>query len=119
MNNFTRIGTAVSILLRGHIPHCRAPHLVNNAAEGLLHMLHLIIFLIAPVIIKPQYGNAPFIYYIGINFTVVLFVRDSFSTAGKSYHRAVVAAVIFLQIFAVTAAALGTIVVHFRIVLVP
>src|SRR6266478_854114 len=66
-----------------------AAHGFDNGAESLLHVLGLEQFVVRPLEVKTQRGNAPLIDNIGIDLAVSVRVGEHFAAAGEADMRAV------------------------------
>src|SRR5687768_17148748 len=67
-------------------------------------MFSLVDLLVAPFIIKTQHRNTEFVYHVRINFTVVVFSCESYTTTCQANLDAVESPVIIFQCRAITTA---------------
>src|SRR5690625_7146673 len=73
VNNKARVVQPV-IALRSWFGSCwNSAQVVQDFFKSILHVLGLFYFMVAPGVMKPQYGNTVFIDCIGINFAIVIF----------------------------------------------
>src|SRR5699024_3479220 len=64
----------------------------------------LFYFMVAPGVMKPQYGNTVFIDCVGINFAIVIFPGYAFSPSRHAYTGAIEIPVIIFERGAITSA---------------
>src|ERR1700733_13298162 len=98
VNDDAAVGNAVRPLRIGLVPDyvCPAGSL-DNGAEGFLHILRHLDFVVAPLPVKAQHGNAPLVYGIGIDIAVAVFVGNHFAASAEADGRAVHAAAFLLE----------------------
>ena len=95
---------AVAILLARHVPPWRAAHLRDERAERLLHVLDLEVFVIGELPVEAEHGDAPFVHDSRIDFAVAAVVGNHLAAPREPDVRAVVAAIVVLELLAVPAA---------------
>src|SRR5712671_1112701 len=91
-------------LLRHRVVHLAA-HLMDQRSEGLLHVPNLVVLVVGPLPVKAQHRNPILVLHDRIDLAIALVVRDHLSTPGEIDLRAIIAAVVFLEGFPISAAA--------------
>src|SRR3954465_2913588 len=71
----------VALLLRRHRREDLAAHLRNQRTEGLVHVLHLVEFVVRPTPAEARHRNAPAVYNVRIDLHVRAVVRNHFPPA--------------------------------------
>ena len=94
---------AVALLRGRHRRHRRAAHLGDDRAEGLLHVLDLLVLVVAPLEVEAQHRDAPLVDHGRIDLAVAVRVGDHLAAAGEVDRGAVEPAVVVLQLLAVAA----------------
>src|SRR5207249_6462814 len=95
---------SVAILFARHIPPGGAAHLLDEGAERLLHVLHLQVLVIGELPVEAQHRDAPLVHDSGVDLAVTALVGDHLAAPRAPDVRAVVAAIVVLELLAVTAA---------------
>ena len=80
---------AVVVLLRRHRRERRAAHLLDDRAEGLLHVLRLLLLVVAPLEVEAQHRDAALVDDARVELEVAVLVRDHLAAAGEADRRAV------------------------------
>src|SRR5260221_9950178 len=98
-------GRDVVVLLLGrHRIENGSAHLGDERAESLLHVANLIQLVIRPFPVEAQHGNSKSIDNVRIDLAIRVVVRNHLAASRESDRRAVVSAVIVLELFPITAA---------------
>src|SRR6476646_7999704 len=82
----------------GHRLEHLASHLGYDGAERLLGMPGLAELMLAPLPVKPKHRNAPAIDLSGVYLAVRVAIWDHLAPHGEGHRRAVVAAVVALEL---------------------
>src|SRR3989454_264282 len=97
-------GDAVPLLGGRHRREHLTTHLGDERPERLLHVFHLLVFVIRPLPVESQHGDAPPVHRAGVDLAVAVVVRDHLAAAREADRGAVVAAVVVLELLAGAAA---------------
>src|SRR5215207_10169345 len=84
---------AVTLLLGRHRAERRPAHLGDDGAEGLLHVLDLLVLVVAPLEVEAQHRDAPFVDHRRVELAVGVRVRNLLAAAGEVHRGAVQATV--------------------------
>src|SRR6185503_16883255 len=95
---------AVALLARRHGTVRRTAHRDDQRAEGFLHVLRLIVFVFAELPVEAQHGNAETVNGRGIELAVRVLVRNHLAASVEADRRAVILAIVGLELLAVAAA---------------
>src|SRR5204863_568152 len=67
-------------------------HALEDLAEGLLHVAHLVQLVVAPLPVEAQDRDAPLVLHLGIDLAIGLLVRDHLAAARQADAGAVLVA---------------------------
>src|SRR5688572_10238182 len=95
-------GDAIPLFTRGHRREHLTSHLGDQRTEGLLHVLHLVVLVVRPLPVEAKHGNPPLVHDPRIDVAVAVVVGDLLATSRESDGRAVEAAVVALELRAVS-----------------
>src|SRR5215472_483322 len=85
VNNFAAgLDSERKIAMDGSLGFVFAAHGFDDGTESFLHVLGLKQFVIGPLEVEAQDGNAPFINDVGINFAVRVRVGNHFAASGEA-----------------------------------
>ncbi len=87
MNDLPGSCQPIIILFSRLIAQNLSAHRIQYFFKRIMHMLRLITFVIRPGIVKAQHRYTKFIYYLRIDFTIIVFTRNAFTSAGDTYYR--------------------------------
>ena len=85
-------------------PVTRAAGREDDLLEGVLHVLGLLDFVVAPFEVEAQHRNAPLVHRVGVDLAVALLVGDHLAASGEVDVGAVHLAQVALELLAVAAA---------------
>src|SRR5690606_40445004 len=80
-----------------------AAHLVEERTQGILHVLHLAVLVVAPFPVEPERRDAPAVLHLGIDLAEAPLVGDHLAAAREPDGGAVEAAVGILERLAIAA----------------
>src|SRR5439155_1070200 len=95
---------AVAPLRAGHGREHLAAHLRDEGAERLLHVPHLLVFVVRPLPVEAQHGDAPPVHHARVELAVGVVIRDHLAASREADGGAVITAVVVLELLAVAAA---------------
>src|SRR5712664_4279292 len=96
-----RSSDPVAPLGRGHRREYLAPHLGDERAERLLHVLRLLVLVVRPFPVEAQHRNAPLVHGARIEFAVRVVVGNHLAAAREPDRGAVIATVVVFELLAV------------------
>src|SRR5262249_44660329 len=103
MNNAAAVQEAVQLIPRRHCVQRRPSQLVDNLAEGVLHVLRLLDLVIRPFPVKAQHRNSISVDDARVDLAIAIVVCNHLAAAGEAHDRAPKFPVIAFESFSVAA----------------